>query len=223
MLLWIGRRKCKVFPLIARQIDCEQSLFFCLSSSSRGKTSRTPARRNLGEEKQEKREKYFSHFSWFSSSKFPRAGVPLSFRGSTNSREKIGTARSLDKILGNLSCGVLTIYFKELGWISTYTTSFALKDVLHILVSKDYACALTVLCRTSRQCWECWTRHGRRQRRYADRILPHKRNGDALAWMSASSTLKLTKRKSSNNVLVMLIAKCRNPLKSYSQVKKSEG
>ena len=115
MLLGIGRRRCKVFPLIARQIDCEQSLFFFLSSSSRGKTSRTPARRNLGEEKQEKREKYFSRFSWFSSPKFPRAGVPLSFRGSTNSREKIGTARSLDKILGNLSCDVLTIYFQVTG------------------------------------------------------------------------------------------------------------
>ena len=41
------------FLLIFRRTsDCEQSLVFLLSSSSRGKTSRTPVRGNLGEEKQ---------------------------------------------------------------------------------------------------------------------------------------------------------------------------
>ena len=45
---------------MGKGVDCEQSLFFLLSSSSRGKTSRKPARGILGKEKQEKR--------------FPRAG-----------------------------------------------------------------------------------------------------------------------------------------------------
>ena len=57
-----------------------QSLFFHLHSSSRGKTLRAKqASGNWGETKQGKR------------SQFPRAG----FRGSTNSRGKIGTAQSL--------------------------------------------------------------------------------------------------------------------------------
>ena len=53
-------RRIHVAPLrliYNSSVDCEQSLFFLLSSSSRGKTSRTPARGNLGKEKQEKQEK----------------------------------------------------------------------------------------------------------------------------------------------------------------------
>ena len=72
-------------------LDSEQSLFSLLSSSSRGKTSRIPARGNLGEEKQA---------IFHASLVFPRVGFrapefAMSFRGSTNSRRKIGTARSL--------------------------------------------------------------------------------------------------------------------------------
>ena len=64
------------------ELDYEQSLFFLLSSSSRGKTSRTPARGNLGKAKQEKRG-------------FRAPVFVMSFRGSTNSRGKIGTSRGL--------------------------------------------------------------------------------------------------------------------------------
>ena len=60
-------------------LDCEQSLLFPLSSLSRGKTTRTPARGNLGKEKQRFRAPVFA----------------MSFRGSTNARGKRGTARSL--------------------------------------------------------------------------------------------------------------------------------
>ena len=55
-------------------IDCEQSSFFLFSSSSRGKTSRTPVRGNLD---------------------FRAPVFAMSFRGLTNSRGKTGTARSL--------------------------------------------------------------------------------------------------------------------------------
>ena len=84
-------------------IDYEQSLFFLLSSSSRGKTLRTPARGNLGKEKQEKRV-------------FRVPAFAMSFHGSTNSRGKIRTACSqsiLATVLRQLKSDLSYDYYSQ--------------------------------------------------------------------------------------------------------------
>ena len=75
----LGMAQVDFKPRYHTNVDWEQSLYFLLSSLSRGKTSRTPVRGNLGKEKLGFRAPVFA----------------MSFRGSTNSREKIGTSRSL--------------------------------------------------------------------------------------------------------------------------------
>ena len=72
--------------------DHEQSLYLLLSSSivEQWKRHRESRRAEL------ERGKTRIHFLFlFSSTQFSRAGFPIPFRGSTNSRGKIETARSL--------------------------------------------------------------------------------------------------------------------------------
>ena len=118
---WAIKGRKKLGPLLAVRIDCEQSLFFHLSSPSRGKTSRTPTRGNLGKEKLDalkpRREKKLEK-QVFPCLGFRASAFLMSFHGSTNSRGKIRTARSLygprTRLIEVCISAITTLTFKQL-------------------------------------------------------------------------------------------------------------